>query len=92
MTTVLMRFRVAEFDAWRDGYLRAMAGPIGADVRSHRIWRGQDDPKLVVLEETYDSREAAQATIDNPQTEEAMKADGIDLASVALDYLDEVGS
>jgi hypothetical protein len=92
MTTVFIRFRVADFDAWKKGYKRAIASPLGADLRSHRVWRGQDDPNLVLLEETYASREHAQAAVDDPATREAMEADGIDLASVQLDYLDEVSS
>jgi hypothetical protein len=87
-----MRFRVADFDAWRKGYERAIASPLGADLRSHRVWRGQDDPNLVLIEETYASRELAQAAIDDPATREAMEADGIDLSSLQLDYLDEVSS
>jgi len=90
MTTVVIRFLVADFDAWKIGYERAISGPLGADLRSHRIWRGQDDPNLVLIEERYDSRELAQAAFEHPATRDAMVADGIDLSSVQLDYLHEV--
>ena len=58
-------------------------------LRSAHIWRGQDDPNVVVLAETYDSREAAEADATNPAMLEAMERDGVDLASVTLDYLEE---
>ncbi len=92
MTTVLVRFRVADYDAWREGYDRDLVGPLGGDVRSNRIWRGQDDPNLVMLEETFDSREVAEAAVSNPAVLEAMTRDGIDLSSAQMDYFDEVGS
>ena len=52
MTTVLISHRVADFDAWKLAYDRVVAGPLGSATRSYRIWRGQDDPQLVILEET----------------------------------------
>ena len=57
MTTVLIYHRVADYDTWRLAYDRIAAGPLGSDTRSFRIWRGQDDPNLVVIEEMYDSRD-----------------------------------
>jgi hypothetical protein len=50
---------VADYDAWRPVYDRVTSGPIGGRVRSHQILRGIDDPNLVVIVETYDSREDA---------------------------------
>ena len=42
-----------------------MIGPrTRPDVRSYRVWRGQDDPNLVVITETFDSREVAEALWD----------------------------
>jgi hypothetical protein len=92
MTTVIVRCRVADFDAWRPEYEQFLASPFGENVRSARIWRGQDDPNLVLVEETYDSREVAEAEATNPEVEEAMVRHGVDLSSVQIDYLDEVGS
>ncbi len=88
MTTVVCFFRVADFDAFRPGYERALEEIPG--VRTFRLWRGQDDPNLVAIAETFDSREIAQAIWTSPQTQEAMIADGIDMSSVRFEYLDEV--
>jgi hypothetical protein len=90
MTTVLCRCRVADYDAWRPGYDHALKVTPG--IRSYRIWRGQDDPNLVFVEETFDSRDEAQAIWTSPETEAAMVADGIDMATVTIEYFDEVGS
>jgi quinol monooxygenase YgiN len=90
MTTVLCRCRVADYDAWRSGYAHALQVTPG--VRTYRIWRGLDDPDLIVVEETFDSREEAQAAWTSPETEAGMAADGIDMSTVSIEYFDEVGS
>jgi hypothetical protein len=90
MTTVLVRCQVADYESWRHGYEQFFASPFGDHVRSSRIWRGQDDPNLVVLAETYESRELAGRCYEPAM--EAMVRDGVDLSSVHLDYLDEVGA
>jgi len=53
MTTVMIHHRVADYDRWKIEYDRIFEGPLSAAVTSYRIWRGQDDPGLVILEETY---------------------------------------
>ena len=91
MTTVLCTCRVADYDVFRPGYDKALEA-FSDQIRTWRVWRGQDDPNLVVIEETFDSRQAAEALWTSPQTEAAMEADGIDMASVRIEYLDEVDS
>ena len=45
-----------------------------------------------MVEETFDTREQAQAAWTSDETHAAMEADGIDMSSVWVDYFDEVGS
>jgi hypothetical protein len=45
-----------------------------------------------VVEETFDTREQAQAVWTSAETQAAMEADGIDMSSVWIEYVDEVGS
>ena len=90
MTTVLCRCRVADYDAWRPGYDHAVQVTPG--VRTFRLWRAQDDPNLVMVEETFDTREEAQAAWTSAETQAAMEADGIDMSSVWIEYFDEVDS
>jgi quinol monooxygenase YgiN len=92
MTTVLITHRVADFDAWKLAYERVAAGPLGSATRSYRIWRGQDDPQLVILEETYDSRDAAEATLNHPDLPAEIANAGVEMSSVRIDYLDEIAS
>jgi hypothetical protein len=89
MVTMLIRFQVADYDHWRRGYEAAIERDV--EARSARIWRGNDDPNLVVVMETYDSREEAERLMSNPQIQEEMIRDGIDAASVQLDFLDDAG-
>jgi hypothetical protein len=90
MTTVLCHCRVADYDAWRPGYDHAVQVTPG--VRTFRLWRGQDDPNLVLVEETFATREEAQAAWTGAETLAAMEADGIDMSSLWIEYFDEVDS
>jgi hypothetical protein len=90
MTTVLCHCRVADYDAWRRGYDHALEVTPG--VRSFRAWRAQDDPNVVMVEETVDTREQAKAVWTSAETQAAMEADGIDMSSLWVEYFDEVSS
>jgi quinol monooxygenase YgiN len=84
MATVFIYSRVADYDAWRRVFDKAVEG-----VR-HRVWRGQDDSNLVLVWETWDSREAAEAAFADPRTAEVMAAAGVDTSSLRIEYFDEV--
>jgi hypothetical protein len=90
MPTVFCRCRVADYDRWRRGYNHAVEVTPG--IRTARAWRGQDDPNLVMVEETFDTREEAQAAWMAPEVKTAMEADGIDMSSLWFDYFDEVAA
>jgi hypothetical protein len=92
MTTVLIYHRVADYDTWRLAYDRIAAGPLGSDTRSFRIWRGQDDPNLVIIEEIYNSREVAEAALNHPELPAEIANAGVEMSSIRIDYLDEVAS
>ena len=89
MTTVLCHCRVADYDAWRPGYDHALRVTPG--VRTFRLWRAQDDPNLVMVEETFATQEEARAAWTSAKTQAAMEADGIDMSSVWIEYFDEAG-
>jgi quinol monooxygenase YgiN len=88
MVTLLIRCRVADYDVWRPRYDTAVARDGGLGLHSSRVWRSQDDPNLVVIMETYDSRASAEALLNNPAVQAEMVADGVDPSSVQLDFLD----
>ena len=92
MTTVLVNHRVADYDAWRPEFDRAMEEDWTTGIRSYQVWRGQDDPSRVVVVQTFESREAAEALMNNPALRDAMGRAGVDGSSVQIEYLDEVGS
>jgi quinol monooxygenase YgiN len=86
----LLRCRVADFDAWRPQYEEStVARP---EVLSYRLLRGADDPNLVVLIETFESREVAEALLNQPGLQEEMVEHGVDVSSLTFDFLDDVGS
>ena len=90
MTTVVCRFRIADYDRWRRGYDHAVEVTPG--IRTARAWRAQDDPSLVMVEETFDTREEAQAAWTAPEVKTAMEADGIEMSSLWFDYFDELAA
>jgi hypothetical protein len=92
MTTVLINHRVADYDAWRPHFDRAMEAEWTSHIRSYQVLRGQDDPNLVVVVQTLDSREVAEAFANNPALRQAMGGAGVDESSVQIDYFDEVAS
>jgi hypothetical protein len=82
MTTAFVYHRVADYDAWRRVFDEVVESP-------HRVWRGQDDPNLVIVCETYDSRVAAEAAFGDA-TVRAMARAGVDASSLRIEYVDEV--
>lgn len=90
MVTLLTRCRVADFDVWKPQF-EAATNP-RAEVLSYRICRGVDDPNLVVLIETFESRQAAEAVLNDPALQEEIVEHGVDVTSVTLDFLDDVVS
>ena len=90
MTTVLMLFRVADYERWRPLYDDSVE--MFDQVQSSQVLRGQDDTNLVAIIETFESREIAETLFSDPAVEEAMIRDGVDMASVRVEYLDDVGA
>jgi hypothetical protein len=90
MTTVLCHCRVADYERWRRGYEHALEVTPG--VRTFRAWRGQNDPNLVMVEETFDTLAEAQAAWTSAETQAAMEADGIDMSSLWVEYFTEVSA
>jgi heme-degrading monooxygenase HmoA len=90
MTTVLVHHRVADYNAWKPEFDRAMKADWSKGIRTHRVWRGQDDGNIVVVETTFDSRQAADAMMNDSALREAMRQGGVVESSVRIDFLDEV--
>jgi quinol monooxygenase YgiN len=90
MVTVLIRCRVADYEFWRPRYDTVVARDSALGLRLSRVWRSQDDQNLVVIMETFDSREAVEALLNSPEVQAEMVADGVDASSVQIDFLDEV--
>ena len=92
MTTLLVTHRVADYNTWRPEFDKAVRADWAKEIRSYRVWRGEDDPNLVIVANTFASRQAAEAMVSNPALREAMGRGGVDASSVHIDYLDEVAS
>ncbi len=89
MITVLLRCRVADYAVWKPQYDQAVDRM--TEIGSSQVWRGCDDPNLVVILETFESREIAEAALTNPVVLEEMPKHGVDMASVQVDFLEDAG-
>jgi len=92
MTTVLVTHRVADYNTWRPEFDRAVKAEWASGARSYRVWRGEDDPNLIVVANDFDSRAAAEAMVNNPALREAMGRGGVVASSVKIEYVNEVAS
>jgi hypothetical protein len=92
MTTVFVYHRVADYNTWRPEFDRAVDAVWAKDIRSHRVWRGVDDPNLVIVANTFDSRQEADEVMNNPTLREAMSRGGVISSSVRIDFVDEVAA
>jgi hypothetical protein len=54
------------------------------------VWHGQDDPSFVVIQETYDAREFAEALLNSPEMQKEMASHGV--SDVQTYFLDADGS
>ena len=88
----MLTHRVADYNTWRPEFDRAVTAEWGKGIRSYRVWRGADDPNLIIVANDFDSRAAAEAIVNNPALREAMARGGVVAASVKIDYLNEVAS
>jgi hypothetical protein len=92
MITVFVHHRVADYDAWRPAFDRTVTGDWVKGLRgySYKVWRGQEDPNLVIVANTFESREAAEALMNNPALHEAMARAGVVASSLRVDFVDDV--
>jgi hypothetical protein len=89
MTTLLIRHRVADYDAWKQVYDSVGEMQRDGGVRLDRVWRSADDPNVVVVEHDFDSRQAAKEFMDRSDLREAMTRGGVDESSMQAELLDE---
>jgi heme-degrading monooxygenase HmoA len=92
MAVSLLHHRVADFDAWKQVYDGFRDAQREGGVRYQSVLRSTDDPNLVVVTHSFDSKEAAQAYFDNQELKAAMERGGVDVSSLSIEFLDEVQS
>jgi quinol monooxygenase YgiN len=91
MVAVIVHHRVADYDIWRREFDHTVEGADATNL-SYQVWRGQDDPNLVIVANTFESRKAAEAVMNSPALREAMARGGVIASSVRIDFVDEVTS
>jgi hypothetical protein len=89
-TTLIIRHRIADFDAWLRIYRGFAEAQAAGGVRSQMALRAVDDPADIVVTHTFDSREAAEAYLGDASLSEAMAEATVDDSSVSVEFFDEV--
>lgn len=89
-TTLLIRHKIGDFDAWLKVYAGFAPQQKDGGVRSQMALRSADDPADIVVTHTFDSREAAEAYLANETLRDAMGEATVDLATVSVEFFDEV--
>jgi heme-degrading monooxygenase HmoA len=88
-TLMLIRHRVADYDAWKQVYDDFRANQRQGGVRFHQVLRSPEDPNLVVVTHVFDNVEAGKAFEESPELRDAMGRAGVDESSLSIEYLDE---
>jgi hypothetical protein len=88
-TTLHVHHRIADYQAWRRSFDHAVALSPGRAIRGYRVWRGEDDAGLVIVEYTFASRRDAESFITHPEVVRELRLASSD-ESLFLEYLDEV--
>jgi hypothetical protein len=89
-TTLLIRHRIGDFDAWLRVYTGFAEAQAAGGVRSQMALRATEDPTDVVVTHTFDSREAAEAYLGNAELKAAMAEATVDDSTVSVEFFDEV--
>jgi heme-degrading monooxygenase HmoA len=89
-TILVIEHGVADFDAWLKVYDEVRGWQHEGGVRFEQVLRSSDDPNRVLVTHAFESRDAAEAFVANPELQEAMGRGGVDGSSVRLAYYDEV--
>jgi Antibiotic biosynthesis monooxygenase len=89
-TVMLVRHRVADYDAWKQEYDGYRGAQRDGGVRYHQVLRSGEDPNLVVVTHVFDNDGAAKAFVDDPSLREVMERAGVDEATLSIEFLDEI--
>jgi heme-degrading monooxygenase HmoA len=87
---VLVRFKVLEYDSWREvfeanGALRKSAGSLGT-----HIFRNAKDPSEVIINVQWQDESQAAAFYGSAQVKAAMQEAGV-IGPVEITYLEDAG-
>jgi len=77
MTTVAVRHRVADFDAWRAAYDEHGAVRKELGTTGDCVLRGTDDPNEVLVLTYWPALDNAQAFLSDPSLKDAMQRAGV---------------
>ena len=88
MSILVIQHPIADFPAWKKAFDSDPAGRAEHGVIRHAIFRAVDDPRQVIINLEFRSREQAQAFLDLPALRAAWQGFGVEELQTRI--LDEV--
>ncbi len=77
MFRMFARHPVADFGRWLDGYNTTTQLRDAGGVKAHAVYQAADDPNDVTVTHDFETAEAAQAFVDNPDLKAVMQKSGV---------------
>jgi quinol monooxygenase YgiN len=91
-TLMAIDHRVADFDEWKKVYDGARGMQAAGGVRFQQVLRSPSEPNRIYVTHVFDSREAADAFLADPELKSAMEGAGVDASSVNVMFFEIVES
>ena len=89
-TVMAIHHRVSDFADWKKVYDSVRPMQAEGGVRFQQVLNQQSDPNMVYVTHTFDTREAADAFLANPELKAKMAEAGVDESSVHVMFFDEI--
>lgn len=86
----IIRHHVADYDAWKSVYDSVAPMQKAGGVLAHGVFRAEGDANDITVLHTFETAERAHAFFENPDLHAAMANGGVDMATMKLEFANEV--
>jgi len=93
MPICVLREQLADYDAWKTGFYAHMSQNAaefeGIGVALEAVYRDADDPNAILTLIHFATREQGVAMLADPDSRAAMEANGVDLATLRIEWYED---
>jgi hypothetical protein len=91
MAICVLREQLADYDAWKTGFYAhfdaAQMESVGVTLET--VYRDADDPNVILTTIRFASREQGEAMLADPAGRAGMEANGVDLATLRVEWYED---